>query len=252
MTAISLDESSVAVVAAALREVLPHVGPCHLSEALAASLRRRTHASLRSDLRAHQDDPPIQLIDSTLFHTRLRQLGYSYQPVCDHIFEFLPDADLDTELIETTDAHARSIEYNNDRKRAWRNLLVSAINEALRLRLFSLRPDDDRWANADKGEGVTYDFTLINGLPARGYVEPIGYAELSVHVAVNPKKDGVRDYLAGFSAGDAFARGWLERERGAWLQSATKLFNCRKNLLSVLAAMAVEPHGYGDRGRVIW
>lgn len=35
------------------------------------------------------------------------------------------------------------------------------------------------------------------------------------------------------------------------MQSSDSSFNCRKSLLDQLASMQVEPHGYGDRGRVI-
>jgi hypothetical protein len=43
-------------------------------------------------------------------------------------------------------------------------------------------------------------------------------------------------------------KGW---QRGAWMQSSDDSFNCRKVLLGELAALQVEPMGYGDRGRVI-
>jgi hypothetical protein len=72
-----------------------------------------------------------------------------------------------------------------------------------------------------------------------------------VHAAVNPKRDRVRAFNAGFDAGDAFGTTWVERERGAWMQSSDSSFNCRKALLDQLAALQVEPQGYGDRGRVI-
>jgi hypothetical protein len=78
-----------------------------------------------------------------------------------------------------------------------------------------------------------------------------GFNELSVHAAVNPKGDMVRAFNAGFDAGDAFGTTWVERERGAWMQSSDSSFNCRKALLATLAALPVQPMGYGDRGRVI-
>ena len=139
--------------------------------------------------------------------------------------------------------------YKGERRQAWRNLMVCAVNEALRLKLFSLRPNDNRW-RGDKG--CLFDFALPNGLPARGYVGDAPFAELSIHVAINPTDgDWVRSNDAGFDAGDAFATGWLERKRGAWLQSSPSLFNCRKKLLKPLASMVVEPKGYVDRGNVI-
>ena len=179
-----------------------------------------------------------------LFDSRLQELGYPPDP--EFTFELLSDAG----LISTLDPRGWDIEYKSDRKRAWRNLVVCATNAALSQNLFTLHPNDNRWPNAGK-EGYLFNFTMPNSLPARGYVGDAGFAELSIHVAVNPKGDWVRASNAGLNAGDAFAAGWLERERGAWLQTATTLFNCRRTFLKSLASMTVEPCGYGDRGQVI-
>ncbi|WP_293653171.1 hypothetical protein, partial [Thiolapillus sp.] len=244
MAAIALTEPSLAALKKALRKDLPDVRSSHITEALAVALRRRTHACLRVELARLQCDPPIELLDDGLFDRRLQDFGYPPDP--EFSFEMLEDAG----IIPTQDPRCWDIEYKSDREKAWRNLMVCTINQALERKLFSLRPNDNRWPNADK-EGHLFDFTLPNGLPARGYVQDIGYAELSIHVAVNPKGDMVQAFNAGFEAGDVFARGWLERDRGAWLQSETTAFNCRKALLNKLASMAVNPHGYGDRGQVI-
>ena len=244
MAAVSLTEPSLAAVKKALIRDKPDVRSSHLTEALAAALRRRTHASLVSELPGYQNNPPIEILNDELFDSRLQKLGYP--PDTEFSFELLSDAG----LISTLDPRGWDIEYKSNRKRAWRSLVVSAANAALSQKLFTLRPNDNRWPNA-KNEGYLFDFTMPNSLPARGYVEDAGFAELSIHVAVNPKGDWVRASNAGLSAGDAFAAGWLERERGAWLQSATTLFNCRRTLLKSLASITVEPYGYGDRGRVI-
>lgn len=53
------------------------------------------------------------------------------------------------------------------------------------------------------------------------------------------------------AAGEAFAAGWLERERGAWIQSPTSSFAFRRTLVQELAALTVRAMGFGDRGRVI-
>ena len=75
--------------------------------------------------------------------------------------------------------------------------------------------------------------------------------ELSIHAAVNPIGTWVRAGNAGFEAGDAVANTWLERERGACMQSVTTLFGCRRTLVQALADMQVEPMGFGDKGNVI-
>jgi hypothetical protein len=244
MASIPLSEHSLAFVKKALREQYPEIRSSHLSEALAASLRRRTHASLLSELPGLIVDPPIELLDDALFDQRLQAFGYPADP--EFTFEFL---DKTTHVISTCDPHAWDIDYRSMREKAWRNLMVLTINAGLQQKLFSLRPNDNRWPN--RKEGHLFDFELANGLPVRGYVHDAGWDELSIHGAINPKGDWVRASNAGFNAGDAFAAGWLERKNGAWLQSATTMFNCKKTILQLLADMTVEPMGYGDRGRVI-
>ena len=246
MAAIALSESSVAAVKKALAKCKPNVRSSHLSEALARALRRRTHAALRADLARYLGDPPIELLDDELLESRLKEMGYRPEP--GFSFERLEAPG----IIRTVDPDGRGIKYRSERARARRNMMVCAINAALDQKLISLRPNDNRWPGAKNGEkGALFDFAMPNGLPARGYVEDAGFAELTVHVAVNPKGDWVRAGNGGFAAGDAFARSWLERRRGAWLQSATTGFNCRRTLVKTLASMTVEPHGYGDRGHVI-
>ena len=80
----------------------------------------------------------------------------------------------------------------------------------------TLLPNDNRWITGEV-QGCIFEFLLPNGLPARGYVSDAGYAELNVHVAVNPKTDLVMGSNISFADGEALAAGWLERERGAWL-----------------------------------
>ena len=244
MAAIALTESSLADLKRAVRNALPEVGSSHLSEALACALRRRTHASLRADLISHRDDPPIELLDDERFHARLRELGNARA----RAFSF--DGLRDAGLLATVDERGLSIRYDSLRRCAWRNLMVCAVNAALERKLISLRPGDNRWPNAERG-GCLFDFTLPDGFPARGSLHDVGWAEVEVQAAVNPKRDWVPGAEPSFWYGDAFASAWLERERGLWLQSSATLFKCRAGLLLALAAIAVEPAGYGDRGRVI-
>lgn len=90
-------------------------------------------------------------------------------------------------MISTVDMSAWDIEYKSSRDMAWRNLIVLTINAGIEQKLFSLRPDDNRWPGADKRESWLYDFLLPNGLPAKGCVSDAGWGELSIHAAVNPK-----------------------------------------------------------------
>ena len=141
--------------------------------------------------------------------------------------------------------------YNSTRRKAYRNLLVCAINEGLRRKLLTLLPVS--WPNPSD-QGSSMEFTLPDGLSAKAEFRDIGFGEISVIVAVNPTgttlEGRVKD--AQFRSGDAFARGWLEREKGFWLQSASSLFNCKKNLLFRLSKIDVVPDGFCDSGEVIF
>ena len=141
--------------------------------------------------------------------------------------------------------------YASLRKRAWRNVMVAAINEALSQKLITTRAGDNHWPHAGQpdDDGHEFDFSLPNGLPARAYLRDIGHGEVGVHVAVRPTGRFIRAGAAGFSAGEAFAVGWLERKEGAWLQESAPLFSCRNALKGDLASLTVHPCGYQDHGR---
>lgn len=139
------------------------------------------------------------------------------------------------------------------KQNAYRNVLVAAINEGLRLGLFTLSRGVNGWPDQLTPSKII-DFNLPNGLPARVVFSDIGFGELSIVVAVNPKDNLLKGIFrdSSFRSGDAFAHGWLEREKGTWLQSASTLFNCRRNLISVLAGLNVEPNGFSDHGVVMF
>jgi hypothetical protein len=142
------------------------------------------------------------------------------------------------------------------RSKAWRNLMVCGINEALRKGLLSLTPSDNRWPNAG-AEGQpnppVFEFET-GGKPALCYIADAGFDEVSVHVAYLPTHDSakwVHTGNAGFHAGEAFAAGWLERRTGPFLQTSDTLFKCRRHLEAEIAAIEVEPAGYLDKGSLI-
>jgi hypothetical protein len=133
------------------------------------------------------------------------------------------------------------------RKKAWRCLIISALNEALRRGLFSLdRKDDLTW------DGVTFQF-LIDGIPAAAFMNDIGYGEIGVNVALYPPSDleALKSNNAGLQAGEAFASAWFERDRGSWIQDRIVHFKCRKHLLPRLANLNPTTLGYKDRGPVM-
>lgn len=249
MAATPLCEAPLAALKNSLRDEFPHVKSSHLSEALAHSLGFRTYAAMQAAMVGPEQDRPFVRLQTQRFVERLKQLGYEDDPEFDFEITIAGREPL-TGVVSTMPDSAYDIEYKTVRQRAWRNLMVCAVNAALEQRLFSLRPGDNRFPD-DMRSGTLFDFTLPNGKPARGSVADAGFSELSVHAAVNPKGDVVRAFNAGFDAGDAFGTTWIERERGVWMQSSDSSFNCRKGLLEQLAALQVEPMGYGDRGRVI-
>lgn len=248
MAAIPLCEEPLAELKKSLLDEFDGVKSSHVTEALAACMGFRTHAALKAAMTGPEQDRPFYLLNTERFLTRLVEFGYPFDP---------KDPEFDFEVwhvgkgaISTMPESAYEIAYKTMRQKAWRNLMVHTVNVALERKLFTLRPGDNRFGDAD-GRCSLFDFTLPNGLPVRGYVSDAGFNELNVHAAVNPIGTWIRAGNAGFEAGDAVALGWVERERGAWLQSSDTQFRCRKGLLAQLADLHVEPHGFGDRGRVI-
>ena len=136
------------------------------------------------------------------------------------------------------------------RNLAWRNMMMTAINTGLERRLFGLNENENFW----EGDNVIYQF-IVAGVPAMAYVADAGFGELELHVAAQPTRDAARwieTVNAGFSAGEAFALGWLERRTGKWLQTSGKP-DCafRRHILPLLAQANVSASGYLPEGRVI-
>jgi hypothetical protein len=246
MAAIPLCEAPLAKLKQSLRDELPHVKSSHLSEALACSLGFRTYAALTAAMTGPEGDRPFALLNTEQMCRRLVQLGYDDDPEFDFeltILKPVPGA------VSTVPVSAHSINYKTARQKAWRNLMVCAVNEALERRLFTLRPGDNRFGERGANER-TFDFALPNGLPARAHISDAGFDELEIHVAVNPKGRHV-SAMAGFDVGDAVGMTWIERRLGVWLQSSDREFHCRRPLLAPLADLNAVPQGFGDKGGVI-
>ena len=138
------------------------------------------------------------------------------------------------------------------RKKAWSNLMISAINAGLEQNLFGLKAGDNGWT----GTRATYRFTIGDGLPALATVADAGFGELVVNVLVNPRGEAESSIgvLAwpGFWAkvSDAFASGWLERTKGSWLQTGSKpMCYFRRDIIPTLAGISIKPKGYEPTGR---
>jgi len=246
MAATPLCEAPLAALKKSLRDEFPDVKSSHLSEALAYSLGFRTYAAMSAAMTGPESDRPFVLLSTERMCERLVQLGYEHDPEFD--FELTIQNPVPG-VVSTIPISAYDIQYKSARDKAWRNLMVCAVNAALERKLFTLRPGDNRFEGMGDRRSI-FDFTMPNGLPARAYVSDAGFDEVAVHAAVNPKGNYV-SAAAGFDVGDAVGMTWIERERGAWMQSSNTEFHCRRQLLAELASLQVEPQGFGDRGRVI-
>lgn len=247
MAATPLCEAPLAALKKSLRDEFPHVQSSHLSEALAYSLGFRTYAAMLAAMAGPESDRPFVLLSNERMCERLVQLCYDEDPEFD--FELTIQTPVPG-VVSTMPISAYDIEYKSPRDRAWRNLMVCATNAALEHKLFTLRPGDNRFGTGNDPRQSTFDFTLPNGLPARGQVSDAGFNEVAIYAAVNPKVPYVRGG-ASFDVGDAVGMTWIERERGAWMQSSNSDFRCRRHLLAEIAGLEVAPLGYGDRGGVI-
>lgn len=256
MTAIILSAENLRVVKRGLREFFPEATSSHLSEALAAAVGRRTHAALLADLaKGDPADPEITLIEQECFLARAKELGFD-PPQEDVEWGIFPlEVPGKNEIfIGTMPSSGWEIEYTSLRDRAWRNMLVAAINAGIEQKLFSVRPGDNRWLSTERESTHVFSFVFGDGIPAIASLFDAKWDEIAVHVALWPTARGVEllpAWNAGFHAGEAFATGWLERKNGAWLQTNTESLKCRQKFLRTVAEIELKPKGFGDRGKVI-
>lgn len=254
---VSLSEANVRHVKRALAARFDGVKSSHLTEALAAALGRRTNAALLSDLRAVRA-PELVPLNEAAFATRLSEL--TGQPVPSPrtptgLFHELayPEG---AEVVRTWSPGFERVRYRSERIRAWRNMMVAAINAGINQRLFSVRKGDNRWPGAGRGRDRSlrahrYRFAIA-GIPALAAVDDGGFDELRIFVAFWPSAEAERwvDVAGwGFKAGDARASGWVERRDAAYVQVPLDFdLACRRARLTEVAAVDVKPCGYADRG----
>lgn len=252
MSSIALCNSSFSRLKNALRVALPAVKSAHMDEALAFALGFRTYAAAQTFLLEDESKAPFRLLDSAHFNGRLANLGYRKHLDLD---AYSLSAGKPEELIVTAPKMSGKVVYKSKKSRAWRNLMVCAINAALSQKLFTLRPGENNFGYLPRRgkDGAFYDFVLPNGLPARAMVCDGGFDELIIQAAVDPKPCFNEKMVAarGTCAGGGSV--WLERRRGAWMQGGYDvLMFVRPPLLSVLSELDVSPEGYGDRGPIVF
>jgi len=245
MSSIPLTHQAIKALKVDLTKWFDECKSAHLTEALAYALGFNSNAALRKEIEVQGNDPLFFFVDEERLSKRLNEFGY---PVG---YDFFFDAAEIPEMQETLCLRSFDIEYKTKRHKGWRNLMVAAINEALRRRLFSLRPDDNRWSAYDAFGSHVFEFVLPTGDRARVKLRDIGHAEIAVDVMLNPRRSGSPNaYYATLQECDAVAMSWLERKDGAWLQSALDSFRCKRPVLERLLSLEVEPLGYGDKGAV--
>lgn len=144
------------------------------------------------------------------------------------------------------DVYKSSFMLAKPRKRAWRNLMVLAINAGLEQNLFTLMPDANQWGINDKAPGALFTFELPSGHKAKGWCGAAESGELAIHAAINPIENRLRCITAGSYAGDAFGQCWLNRSSSAYLLTPY-FFYCKKDLLESLAALSADSIGYTDK-----
>lgn len=167
-------------------------------------------------------------------------------------------------------SNARVPEYRTTRDWAWRNAMVATTNAGLEQKLFTLAEVEDDWASARclrhlptrraaRVEGCVFRFQL-GRRAAVASVCDVGFGELSIHVMTEPTAYG-EEIVEAAALGtrqarlflkhcSAYARGYVERDRGRWLRWAggPPLLSARRWQIEELAAMSIRPRGYQDRG----
>jgi hypothetical protein len=137
-------------------------------------------------------------------------------------------------------------EGTGSRAKAGRNMMVAAVNAGIEQKLFGLAGGENFW----EGHDTQFKFEVA-GLEALAYVtEYYAGGPLLLHIAVRPtfRVDlWIEHETAGLYAGDAFIVGWLERERGTWVQKKFDTKSSFRNaILPILTNVEVEPQGFAD------
>jgi hypothetical protein len=145
-------------------------------------------------------------------------------------------------------------------KQCLRNINVAAINAGLVQGVFSLQPGANWWPLGESG--AFYDFVFAPDIGAVCRVADIGFDELEFETLLCPDsfrlellKRWQRNTLSWAKHCHAEAKGWLERRKGAWLQTSKPSswnFRCRRKIILSVLAAAQQPLGYSDHGPVVW
>lgn len=248
---IGMRDSTFFVSEAAIRNLkqraehrLRGVSSSHLSEGVAAALGFKTHAALRAAI-AGRPTIEVSKPSNIRLAQRLNQLGYGSFP---SDLRPLPELDHSYTLFKKYPLQRPQ----GVRWKAWRNLLVMAINAGLEQKMFGLAPGENWWQGGDpeshKCVRGTYRF-IVDGESALASVDAISGDELSISVLINPRWADVEpSSYCDLEDGNAAAHCWVERRYGAWIQDGGDEFHCKRALQARLVGLKVEPMGYSDFG----
>lgn len=134
-------------------------------------------------------------------------------------------------------------ECSRMRRKAWRNLLVTAINAGQSS--YHVPP------GRQHPIGGKLFMRPILGLRTEATFRDAGWDEISINITLfSEEKHSVIEDPFLWMAADVAARaqGWLERRDGRYLQTGGTLFRCRRKLLKPLSELDVSPEGFLDSG----
>ena len=134
------------------------------------------------------------------------------------------------------------IEYKTDRDKAWRNLMVTAINEGLKAGI--LKHDEHQEIN-----GKSVEFTVGTLGAAIATFDSLSHGEVSVEVVVGRVDKGDIHFTKFPTGAAAKAHGFMERTTGFYLQPTATFFQSKKPVQRILVGLKVEPVGFQDNGR---
>ncbi|WP_410210670.1 hypothetical protein [Aquirhabdus sp.] len=221
---------------------LSDVSSSHLSEGIAAALGFKTYAALRAKF-AGNATAEVNKPDNTQLIECLVRFGYS-----------IPDDLIILPAFDESYSPFRNYplrKFRGVRWKAWRNLMVSAINAGLEQRLFGLSPEENWWPRGESAH-YQYQFLFDSNIPAIASVMASSGGALTFHVLLAPRNNEVNaSECYGTTYGMAFAHGWLERTVGAWIMDGGEGFSCKRVIQARVAQAVIEPAGFSDQGSFI-
>ncbi|CUH45457.1 hypothetical protein [Ruegeria atlantica] len=254
MTAIEISPETIKRVKRALSTQITTAKSSTLTECLASGLGYKTHAALVADF---DEDPEIRLFSETDFGARFLELNPNPRVETNAAVERALASAIGPGVIPTKPNNGNAVRIaDTKRNRAWQNVMVAAVNEAIARRHITVRAGDNRWTQSDNDVGIGFHFE-IEGHPAYCHLRDAGWDEVAVKVTVWPTAEvekwgrvAIAARRGAYLAGDLYASGWLERKDGAWLQTPeSHVIFCKRDRLDTAAHFERQrPLGFAASG----